>query len=148
MEILIFFFLILVIIFMFWFEANQRNECKKKIKNLVVSKGGRNVVIVRTGAGGQDHVIYSVTYTDPDGQTHRVKCKARVSLMHGPELYWDENPIPDMNNYKERQAETHKAELDAIPLPKSSKEQIIDDLTTENERLQAELAQYRRQQHN
>ena len=128
---------ILFVAFAIWQAFRHERKCRQKIQDLVESKGGQDVIVIKTEGGGQDHTVFLVRYKDQDRWEHRIRCKAEINLFGEVELYWDKNPIPDMTNHKEGMAEIRKSELDGIPLPKSFKEQIIDDLATENEQLRA-----------
>ena len=137
-------FLILCVLFfafIFLLDNSPHSKYQKKIKQLVEKKGGKDVFVSKIG-GDEYNLLFSVIYTDPEGPIHHVKCNVQLS---NSELYWSENPIPDMANHKEGMAEIHKSEFDAIPLSQSAKEQMIDDLTDKNEQLRAELKQWQSQ---
>ena len=121
--------LVISIPILFLFTESPRD--KIRIHQYVANRGGKSIKITWLFSGNNHVRHYQVSYTDAMGERHETTCQIQSNLRSHPPLYWS-HPIAEL-----------PAHLNTIDTTKSSKEQIIDDLTVENEALALENEQLR-----
>jgi hypothetical protein len=129
---LLFLFMLIGFVALLYFAENAKDNASIRIRDEVYKRGGVNVQVMRVNERDRDNWTFEVSYRDAQNVQHRTKCKVRVSLFdNGSPIYWMVDlQLPVVS--KEATA--------VLPTPPlSSKEQIISDLTAENQRLQAQL---------
>ena len=115
----------------------------KRIRKYVEEKGGLNVRVTDTHEADRDTWTFKVSYQDSQGVQYHTRCKILQKLgNNNSPIYWLEELFQSVGKSKDVRLEEQTA-VPPPPLPLSSKEQIISDLTAENERLQAKLEQLR-----
>lgn len=82
----------------------------------------------------RDNQHYDVQFIDSLGRKHQTRCKA--SIWNG-QLFWERTPIEFMIDLPHGMRDADMAEAGRT----SSKEQIIENLVAENERLRRQLAE-------
>jgi len=111
------FLLVVPAIFTFMSIKDRRN--KERIEKEIRQVGGEPVEI-------------SVQFTDVLGRKHETRCK--VDIYHS-NLFWQRTPAELLSDLpvEDESWSRHRA------APGSSKEQLIDDLVAENEKLREQL---------
>lgn len=122
--------LLVAAIVIFMSIRDQRN--KERIEEEIRRVGGEPVEIAFQFVGyDRDNQHYNVQFADLLGRKHETRCK--VNVWHSG-LFWQRTPaellgdLPVENGRRSRLSDLG-----------SSKEQIIDDLVAENERLREQL---------
>lgn len=116
-----------------FFTFLQSEDIKNRIKAEVKAHGGSDIHISwAIGTGDRGTFTYNVSFVDTRNHRHQTRCKVQ-SFSFNNVLYWTRSPKELM------QPDLAIAAPPQPPYPASSKEQIIADLTAENERLQAEI---------
>ena len=116
----------------------QIKVLKKKISTHFTNAGGRKVqVTVLFDLRRLGHTFY-VSYLDVQGIRRNTRCNIRNNKY---QLCWLESL--QLESLKDKNKDDKVTAVPPLPPPSTSKEQIISDLTTENQRLQAELEQLR-----
>lgn len=122
--------LVVAAIALFMSIRDQRN--KERIKEEIRRVGGEPIEVSFQFVGyDRDNQHYNVQFTDLLGRKHETRCK--VNVWHSG-FFWQRTPaelvsdLPVENGRRSRLSD-----------PGSSKEQIIDDLVAENEKLREQL---------
>ncbi len=129
-----FFIFIATMIFM---SSRTGRETTVRIQQYVEVRGGRDVKVTSTHDGGRDNWGFRVTYKDRHDITRVRRCKVSATVFANEEpIFW----LDDLQIAGKETAVT-------LPTPPSStKEQIISNLSAENEQLRTEMAELRQQQ--
>ena len=110
---------------------DRRN--KERIETEIRRVGGEPVEISFQFVGyDRDNQHYNVQFADVLGRKHETRCKVNIWQSN---LFWQRTPAEFLSDLpiEDGRWSRHRAE------PGSSKEQIIDDLVAENERLREQL---------
>jgi len=134
MEPLVGFGLLLLVVFAigtFMSIRDRRN--KERIETEIRRVGGEPVKISFKFVGyDRDNQHYNIQFTDILGRKHETRCKANVWQGN---LFWQQTPAELLSDLPIEDERWSRLRDD----PGSSKEQIIDDLVAENERLREQL---------
>ena len=123
--------LVLITIITFMTIRDRRN--KERIDTEIRRVGGEPVEVSFQFVGyDRDNQHYNVQFTDVLGRKHETRCKVNVWNSH---LYWQRTPVEFLSDLPAENERWGRLKVD----PGSSKEQIIDDLVTENEQLREQL---------
>ena len=123
--------LVLIAIVTFMSIRDRRN--KERIDTEIRRVGGEPVEVSFQFVGyDRDNQHYNVQFTDILGRKHETRAKVNVWNSH---LYWQRTPAEFLSDLpvEDERYSRRRANLG------SSKEQIIDDLVLENERLREQL---------
>lgn len=134
MEPLVGFAILLVVVTVlvsFMSIRSQRN--KQHIETEIRRAGGEPLEVSFQFVGyDRDNQHYNVQFTDELGRKHETRCN--VNIWNG-NLYWQRTPAELLGDLTVEDSRRRSLRHD----PGSSKEQIIDDLVAENERLREQL---------
>jgi hypothetical protein len=123
--------LFLLTIVTFMSIRDRRN--KERIETEIRRVGGEPVEISFQFVGyDRDNQHYNVEFTDVLGRKHETRCK--VNIWHS-NLFWQQTPAELLSDLPVEDKRWSRLRAD----PGSSKEQLIDDLVAENERLREQL---------
>jgi hypothetical protein len=125
------FLLVVPAIFTFMSIKDRRN--KERIETEIRRVGGEPVEISFHFVGyDRNNQHYNVQFTDVLGRKHETRCK--VDIYHS-NLFWQRTPAELLSDLpvEDESWSRHRA------APGSSKEQLIDDLVAESERLRKQL---------
>ena len=124
--------LVVVVVALVLFMSTRDRRNKLRIAKEVKQAGGEPVEISFQFVGyDRDNQHYNVRFTDALGRKHDTRCKVNI-WQNG--LYWERTPTEIMSDLDEAlRANQFSAD------PSSSKEQLINDLTAENNRLRKQL---------
>ena len=120
---------VFVIGLLYYLNTEEQEQVKKRIRKYIGASGGYliNVNYQKTvSTGGQLNsgtMIFVASFNDAQGNRHITECSVSKSESSTGTLYWTVDP----------------ENLFAKQHPSPSKEQIISDLSTENERLKARI---------
>ena len=123
--------LLLFAIVTFMSIRDRRN--KERIETEIRRVGGEPVKISFQFVGyDRDNQHYNVQFTDVLGRKHETRCK--VNIWHS-NLFWQRTPAELLSDLpvEEESWSRHRAD------PGCSKEQLIDDLVAEYDRLREQL---------
>lgn len=110
---------------------DRRN--KERIETEIRRVGGEPVEISFQFVGyDRDNQHYNVQFTDILGRKHETRCKVNIWQSN---LFWQRTPAELLSDLPIEDERWNRRRAD----PGSSKEQIIDDLVAENERLREQL---------
>ena len=129
---------LLVLLAIVTFMSIRDRKNKERIETEIRRVGGEPVEVSFQFVGyDRDNQHYNVQFTDVLGRKHETRAKVNVWNSH---LYWQRTPAEFLSDlpvederWSRRRADRLRVELG------SSKEQIIDDLVAENERLREQL---------
>ena len=134
MEPLVGFGLLLLVVFAivtFMSIRDQRN--KERIETEIRRVGGEPVEISFQFVGyDRDNQHYNVQFTNVLGRKHETRCKVNVWNSN---LFWQRTPAEFLSDLPVEDERWSRLRAN----PGSSKEQLIDDLVAENERLREQL---------
>jgi hypothetical protein len=120
-----------VVTFMSW--RDRRN--KERIETAIRRAGGEPVKISFRFVGyDRDNQHYQVRFADALGRKYETRAKANVWTSN---LFWQRTPAELLRDLPVEDERWSQLRVDSG----SSKEQIIDDLVAENERLREQLMQ-------
>ncbi len=120
-----------VVIFMSIRDKRNKERIGKDIRRV----GGEPVKISFQFVGyDRDNQHYKVQFADSLGRKHKTHCKVNI---WNSSLYWQRTPVEFLGDLPGEEVRWRQIKND----PGSSKEQIIDDLVAENERLREQLVQ-------
>ncbi|UCG22962.1 MAG: hypothetical protein JSW55_12375 [Chloroflexota bacterium] len=123
--------LVLVMIVTFMSIRDRRN--RERIDKEVRRVGGEPVEISFRFVGyDRDNQHYNVKFSDVLGRKHETRCKVNIWTNN---LFWQRTPAELLSDLPAEDARWSRRRAD----PSSSKEQLIDDLAAENERLREQL---------
>jgi hypothetical protein len=106
---------------------------KERIESEIRRVGGEPVKISFQFVGyDRDNQHYNVQFTDVLGRKHETRCKANVWTSN---LFWQRTPAELVSDLPVGDERWSRLRDD----PASSKEQLIDDLVAENEKLRERL---------
>ena len=124
-------FLLLLVIVTFMSIRDRRN--KERIETEIRRVGGEPVEISSQFVGyDRDNQHYNVQFADVLGRKHETRCKVNIWQSN---LFWQRTPAELLSDLLVE--DEGWSQLRAVP--GRSKEQIIDDLVAENERLREQL---------
>ena len=145
--------LIFLVIVAFAFQQQQKESATQRILDYIQQQGGTAIELSSAYDRDRDTMTFVVSYYDRYGGYQQTRCKVRYrNLLTGRDhdLYWTHDPAiaaPTVDKLVVQSPgnlePTISTGFQAHPF--SSKEQIIADLTAENERLRAEIEALRQQ---
>ena len=125
--------LLLVVVALVTFMSIRDRSNRKSIETEIRRVGGVPVEISFRFVGyDRDNQHYIVRFTDVLGRKHETRCK--VNIWRG-KLFWQRTPAELLNDLPVEDERWNRLKAN----PGSSKEQLIDDLVAENERLREQL---------
>jgi hypothetical protein len=125
--------LLLVVLVIATFMSIRDRRNKERIDTEIRRVGGEPVEISFRFVGyDRDNQHYNVQFTDVLGRKHETRCKANVWTSN---LFWQRTPAEFLSDLPIEGGRWSRLRDD----PGSSKEQLIDDLVAENERLRGQL---------
>lgn len=125
--------LLLVMLLIVTFMSIRDRRNKERIETEIRRVGGEPVEISFQFVGyDRDNQHYNVQFTDILGRKHETRCK--VNVWHSS-LFWQQTPAELLSDLPVEDNRWSRLWAD----PGSSKEQIIDDLVAENDRLRKQL---------
>jgi hypothetical protein len=125
--------LLLVVVGIVTFMSIRDRKNKERIDTEIRRVGGEPVEISFQFVGyDRDNQHYNVQLTDVLGRKHETRAKVNVWNSH---LYWQRTPAELLSDLPVEDERYSRRRAN----PGSSKEQIIDDLVLENERLREQL---------
>lgn len=115
------------------FMSVRDRKNKERIETEIRRVGGEPVEISFQFVGyDRDNQHYNVQIADVLGRKHKTRCKVNIWNSH---LFWQRTPAELLSDLPVEEERRRRLEAE----PGSSKEQIIDDLVAENERLREQL---------
>ncbi len=115
------------------FMSMRDRKNKERIETEIRRVGGEPVQISFKFVGyDRDNQHYNVQFADVLGRKHETRCKVNVWQAN---LFWERTPAEILSDLPAEDEGWSQLKDD----PDSSKEQIIDDLVAENERLREQL---------
>jgi hypothetical protein len=124
--------LLLVLTIVTYMSIRDRRN-KERIEEEIRQAGGEPVEVSFQFVGyDRDNQHYNVRFTDTLGRKHETRCKVNV-WQSG--LYWQRTPADLLSDLPVEDERWSRLKDE----PESSKEQLIDDLVAENERLREQL---------
>lgn len=125
--------LLLVSLTIVTFMSIRDRKNKERIESEIRRVGGEPVKISFQFVGyDRDNQHYNVQFTDVLGRKHETRCKANVWTSN---LFWQRTPAELVSDLPVGDERWSRLRDD----PASSKEQLIDDLVAENEKLRERL---------
>jgi hypothetical protein len=125
--------LLLVVVGIVTFMSIRDRKNKERIDTEIRRVGGEPVEVSFQFVGyDRDNQHYNVQFTDVLGRKHETRAKVNVWNSH---LYWQRTPAELLSDLPVEDERYSRRRAN----PGSSKEQIIDDLVLENERLREQL---------
>ena len=125
--------LLLVVLAIATFMSIRDRRNKERIETEIRRVGGEPVEISFQFVGyDRDNQHYNVQFTDVLGRKHETRCKANVWTSN---LFWQRTPAELVSDLPVGDERWSRLRDD----PASSKEQLIDDLVAENEKLRERL---------
>ena len=123
--------LVLIAIVTFMSIRDRRN--KERIETEIRRVGGEPVEVSFQFVGyDRDNQHYNVQFADVLGRKHETRCKVNI---YNSNLFWQRTPAELLSDLPVEDDRWNRFGAD----PGSSKEQLIDDLVTENARLRVQL---------
>ena len=124
--------LLLVLVIVTFMSIRDRRN-KERIETEIRRVGGEPVEISFQFVGyDRDNQHYNVQFADVLGRKHETRCKVNIWQSN---LFWQRTPAELLSDLPVEDEDWSR--LRAVP--GRSKEQIIDDLVVENERLREQL---------
>jgi hypothetical protein len=124
---------LLVLLAIVTFMSIRDRKNKERIDTEIRRVGGEPVEVSFQFVGyDRDNQHYNVQFTDVLGRKHETRAKVNVWNSH---LYWQRTPAEFLSDLPVEDERYSRRRAN----PGSSKEQIIDDLVLENERLREQL---------
>ncbi|MGD8587126.1 MAG: hypothetical protein PVH65_18635 [Chloroflexota bacterium] len=125
--------LLLVVVTIVTFMSLRDKKNRERIEKEIRRVGGEPIEISFRFVGyDRDNQHYDVQFADALGRKHETRCKVNVWQSN---LFWQRTPAELLSDLPVEEEEWSRLEAD----PGSSKEQLIDDLMAENERLREQL---------
>ncbi len=125
--------LLLLLLAIVTFMSIRDRKNKERIATAIRQAGGEPAEISFQFVGyDRDNQHYKVQFTDALGRKHETRCKVNVWQSN---LFWQRTPVEFLSDLPAEDVRWHRLRT----APGSSKEQIIDDLIAENERLREQL---------
>ena len=125
--------LLLVVVGIGTFMSIRDRKNKERIDTEIRRVGGEPVeVSFQFVVYDRDNQHYNVQFTDVLGRKHETRAKVNFWNSH---LYWQRTPAEFLSDLPVEDGRWSRLRID----PGSSKEQLIDDLVAENERLREQL---------
>ena len=123
--------LLLLVIVTFMSLRDRRN--KERIEKEIRRVGGEPIEIAFKFVGyDRDNQHYNAQFADALGRKHETRCKVNIWTSN---LFWQQTPAELLSDLPDDHERRSRLRAD----PASSKEQLIDDLVAENERLREQL---------
>ena len=128
--------LVLLTIVTFMSIRDRRN--KERIEKEIRRVGGEPVEVSFQFVGyDRDNQHYNVQFADVLGRKHETRCKVNI---YNSSLFWQRTPAELLSDLPVEDEGWSRLQADRLRVELgSSKEQIIDDLVAENERLREQL---------
>jgi hypothetical protein len=125
--------LLIVVIAIVTFMSIRDRRNKERIEKEIQRVGGEPIEISFQFVGyDRDNQHYNVQFADVLGRKHETRCTVNIWNSN---LYWQRTPVEFLSDLPVEDGRWSRLRVD----PGSSKEQIIDDLVAENERLREQL---------
>jgi hypothetical protein len=125
--------LLLVVVTIVTFMSLRDKKNRERIEKEIRRVGGEPIEISFRFVGyDRDNQHYDVQFADALGRKHETRCKVNVWQSN---LFWQRTPAELLSDLPVEEEEWSRLEAN----PGSSKEQLIDDLMAENERLREQL---------
>ena len=130
--------LLLVVLTIVTFMSIRSRKNKERIETEIRRVGGEPVEISFQFVGyDRDNQHYNAQFTDALGRKHETRCKVNVWNSH---LFWQQTPAELLSDLPVEGERWSRLRADRLRVELgSSKEQLIDDLVAENERLREQL---------
>lgn len=134
-DLLGFVLILLVVVGVVVFISVRDRRNKERIGKEIRRVGGEPVKISFQFVGyDRDNQHYNVKFADSLGRKHKTRCKVNI---WNSTVYWQRTPVEFLSDLPGDEEVWRQVKDD----PGSSKEQIIDDLVAENQRLREQLVQ-------
>jgi len=125
--------LLLVLLVIVTFMSIRDRQNKERIDTEIRRVGGEPVEISFQFVGyDRDNQHYNVQLTDILGRKHETRCKVNVWNSN---LFWQQTPAELLSDLPVEEGSWSRLRNNSV----NSKEQLIDDLIAENERLREQL---------
>jgi len=125
--------LLLVVLVIGTFMSIRDRQNKERIDTEIRRVGGEPFEISFQFVGyDRDNQHYNVQFTDTLGRKHETRCKVNVWNSN---LFWQQTPTELLSDLPIEEGSWIRLRNNSV----NSKEQIIDDLIAENERLREQL---------
>lgn len=125
--------LLLVVLALVTFMSIRDRRNKERIETEIRRVGGEPVEISFRFVGyDRDNQHYNVKFADALGRKHETRCKVNIWQSN---LFWQRTPAELLSDLPVEDERWSQLKAD----PSSSKEQLINDLVAENERLREQL---------
>ena len=125
--------LLLVVLAIVVFMSVRDRKNKERIEKEIREVGGEPIEISFKFVGyDRDNQHYNVQFTDVLGRKHETRCKVNIWQSS---LFWQRTPAELLSDLPIEYAYRSRLSVD----PVSAKEQLIDDLVAENEKLREQL---------
>lgn len=125
--------LLLLVLAIVTFMSIRDRRNKEHIATEIRRVGGEPVEISFQFVGyDRDNQYYNVRFADVLGRKHKTRCKVNV---WNSKLFWQRTPAELLSDLPVEDKHRSRLRVD----PGSSKEQLINDLIAENERLREQL---------
>jgi hypothetical protein len=125
--------LVLVVLTIATFMSIRDRRNKERIRGEIRRAGGEPLEVAFQFVGyDRDNQHYNIQFTDALGRKHETRCKVNI-WQSG--LYWERSPAEILGDSPADDGRWSRLGVN----PGSSKEQLIDDLMVENEKLREEL---------
>ena len=120
-----------IVIFMSYRDQQNKKHIEKEIRRV----GGEPIEIKFQFVGyDRDNQHYKVEFADVLGRKHKTRSKVNIWTSR---LFWQQTPAELLGDLPAEDEGWSRLEAN----PGSSKEQLIDELVAENERLRGQLRQ-------
>jgi hypothetical protein len=130
--------LVLVVLLIVTFMSVRDRRNKERIETEIRRAGGEPIEVAFHFVGyDRDNQHYDVQFADTLGRKHETRCKANIWQGN---LFWQRTPAELLSDLPAEQEGWSRLQAD----PGNSKEQLIDDLIAENERLREQIADIER----
>jgi hypothetical protein len=117
------------------FMSIRDRQNKERIDSEIRRVGGEPVEIAFQFVGyDRDNQHYNVRFADVLGRKHETRCKVNIWNSN---LFWQRTPAELLSDLPAEDNRRSRLNVD----PGNSKEQLIEDLVAENERLRQQLMQ-------
>ncbi len=144
------FLVAIVLVVVIWILRIRSSIKKQQPIRLEIERQGGHTIEIKENIGDYHRgtYTYEIVFSDQFGTKYHTSCKVNE---HGEEkLYWTKSPEElmrnkQLNNNERNLDSSHGRKPDQFKntesMPKTSKEQIIDDLHAENQQLLQEIEQ-------
>jgi hypothetical protein len=126
---------LVVALFFVVFMSIRDSRNKERISTVIRRAGGEPIEVSFKFVGyDRDNQHYEVHFADTLGRKHQTRCKVNIWQNH---LFWQQTPAELLSDLPAEEERWRHLAAE----PANAKEQIIDDLAAENERLREQLRQ-------